>query len=77
VRLLVESGANANATDQYGAGTLLAFHPEVIYDHCCGMAPTPMQCSRRNLTSAARCCSTLDMQPKLHKFIQVVHETSV
>lgn len=29
VRSLVESGADVNATDQYGSGTLLNFHPHV------------------------------------------------
>ena len=29
VRSLVESGADVNATDQYGSGTLLNFHPGV------------------------------------------------
>lgn len=29
MRSLVESGADVNATDQYGAGTLLNFHPHV------------------------------------------------
>jgi ankyrin repeat protein len=30
VRSLVESGADVNATDEYGSGTLLTFHPQVI-----------------------------------------------
>ena len=30
VRSLVESGADVNAADEHGAGTLLTFHPEII-----------------------------------------------
>lgn len=30
VRRLVESGANPNATDEHGSGTLLTFHPQII-----------------------------------------------
>src|SRR5687767_11439485 len=30
VRALVEAGANVNATDQFGSGTLLTFHPAVM-----------------------------------------------
>ncbi len=30
VRLLVEAGADVNAADEHGSGTLLSFHPEVI-----------------------------------------------
>jgi ankyrin repeat protein len=30
VRSLVEAGADVNATDEHGSGTLLTFHPEVI-----------------------------------------------
>jgi len=30
VRWLVKSGANVNAVDQHGSGTLLTFHPSVI-----------------------------------------------
>ena len=30
VRTLVESGADVNATDEHGAGTLLTFHPSII-----------------------------------------------
>ncbi len=30
VRALVDTGADVNATDEHGSGTLLTFHPEVI-----------------------------------------------
>jgi ankyrin repeat protein len=30
VQRLIEAGADVNGTDQYGSGTLLTFHPEII-----------------------------------------------